>query len=199
MSAATCPHCAAPAVPGAVYCYSCGGRLGSAPSAADRPPVPSSPLPSASAAGASPFVPGPAPVAPPPRRRRRWVLVVVVLAVIGIVVAAVVLYESAAPSVQVASILVYAPDDVCGLGVNLIGYYGFNASTGENETFELEVPNYNSSACTLTGVTTNTSGFALSDLGGLPLQVEVGSYGNFTVSITMPSSAFSGNLNLIYR
>ena len=58
------------------------------------------------------------------------------------------------------------------------------------------VPNFNSSACTLHGVKTNTSGFGLSDA---QLPITVGALGNGTLDLTvlLPGGAYQGALDLV--
>jgi hypothetical protein len=106
-------------------------------------------------------------------------------------------FLAAAPNVAVSNIFVWAPDNVCGLNTNPIYYSGFNASTGSTESFILVVPNSNSTSCTLNSVLTNSSGFSVNPTG-LPLVIPAGGNGNLTVDIAVPSSSFSGDLNLIY-
>lgn len=149
-----------------------------------------------------PAVPAP-PTAPPPRRRHRWLrIVIVVLVVVVIVIAAISVYGYYT-TVDVTALNVYAPDNVCDLNVFLIYYTGFNSSTGSSVPLSLPVPNNNSTACTLHGVTTNTSGFGVEDVQ-LPPSIPGNSTGgpfngtlNFT--LTLPGSRFSGVVNLIFR
>jgi len=129
------------------------------------------------------------------------VLVVVVVVVVVLLVGAVlelVLFPAAAPPVQVAAINIYSPDNVCGLNVNPIYYNGFNGSTGEVQTLDFPMPNYNGSACTIRAVTTNTTGFTLSAIQ-IPLGIATGGSASMNITVTSPSSSFSGNLNLILR
>jgi hypothetical protein len=120
---------------------------------------------------------------------------VVVVAAAGL---AFLLLVPAAPSVQVGAIDIWAPDDVCGLGTNSIYYQGYNTTTGESISLELYVPNYNASSCTVSHVTTNTSGFTLS---GVQTGVVVPAHGNSTLNLTIgsPGSSFSGTLNLVFH
>lgn len=161
------------------------------------------PLPTSAAPAPAPtFAPGPyayggAPPAPPPRRRSKLLIIaVIVVAILLVVGAAAFLLVPAAPAIQVAEINIWAPDNVCGLNTNGIGFDGYNSSTSSVESFELPMPNFNTTTCTVHGVTTNTTGFTLSAIE-VPLTIP----GNETVSmeltITAPSSSFNGYLNLV--
>jgi len=130
------------------------------------------------------------------------VIVVVVVLLVASVLAVSLLAPPSAPSVQVQSIYIWAPDNVCGLNSNPIDYYGYNSSTGAANAFQLEVPNYNTTTCVIEGVTTNTTGFALSDVE-VPVSIPGNStgnlyYGSLNVTITSPGSSFSGILNLVF-
>ena len=120
-------------------------------------------------------------------------ILVILIAVVGYVI-----YESVAPVVSVTGINIWAPDNVCGYNSNPIGYYGFNDSPGVTDSFSFPLPNFNSTACTIEGVTTNTSGFELSNVG-VPLTIPGGANGTLDASITLPGSAWSGYLNLVFR
>jgi hypothetical protein len=125
---------------------------------------------------------------------------VIVLVVVVILVMSVVLIALFAPTpeVEVNYILDWAPDNVCGLSSQGIGYYGFNASTGTSVTFALQVPNTNQTTCTVQNVVTNTSGFSLSDVQ-VPLSIPGNtSYVELNLTINVPNSAFNGNLNLVF-
>ncbi len=193
MSSVTCPNCGAPLPPGAGFCSYCG-----------RPVVPAAgPLPSAGPAASSvPPAPTteyapPAP-APAPRRRVRWVVVVVavvIVLIVATVVAAYLLFP--APPIQVEGINIYAPDNVCGLNSNPIGYYGFNSSTSAVQTLEFEIPSFNATSCSIVSVVTNTSGFLVTP-SGLPLSIPGEGNGFLNLTITSPSSPFTGLLNLVF-
>jgi hypothetical protein len=146
--------------------------------------------------------PGPygygAPSAPPPRRRSLALVIVVVVVVIILVlallaVAAVFLVPK--PGIQVASFIVYAPDNVCGLNATPIYYPGYNGSTGANQQFDLSVPNYNYTTCTVQAITTNTSGFGLSDVQ-VPLSIPANGTGSLNITLVVPTSRYSGSVNL---
>jgi hypothetical protein len=138
--------------------------------------------------------------APPRRRRSRVVILVVVIVAIGLVTAGVALQllVPPPPPIEVGAIDVWAPDNVCGLSSNPVYYGGYNSSTGQAIAFELEVLNYNATACTVNNVTTNTTGFSLSDVQP---HVTIPADGNSTMNLTVtsPTSPFSGNLNLLFR
>lgn len=195
MQGSHCPSCGAPADPDARFCAYCGASM----------PGPSAPLPSSAGIGSTPF-PAPGPAMPygqapaPPRRRRRWVTIAVILVVIILIVGVVAVTYPASPSppIQVAFINIYAPDNVCGLNANPIAFYGFNSSTSANQTLDFGMPNYNSTLCTVVGVTTNTSGFALSAIQ-VPLSIPGNGTGSMNITITPPSSPYSGDMNLVLR
>jgi hypothetical protein len=121
---------------------------------------------------------------------------VVILIVISVLAYAV-FAPSSSPPIQVANMNVWAPDNVCGLSANPIGYQGYSGSTNTSTAFELEVPNFNSTSCTITSVTTNTSGFALSDIQE-PLTVPGSGNTTMNLTISSPDVAFSGNLSLVF-
>lgn len=154
---------------------------------------PSAPVPP----GSGPRFEG-VPVGPRPRRRL-WVIVavlVVVLVVIG-AVGYLVLSRPVAP-VSVDNINLWAPDNVCGLRSAGVFYNGFNVSTKVNLSVDLEIPNYNSTACIVRGITTNTSGFTLYN-PGVPLSIPAQSQEQLSVTVLTPSSDFQGELNLVVR
>ncbi len=194
-----CPSCGAPAPEGTRFCSYCGGAI---PAGGDAGAIPSgggaSPPPMT-----APPPPPPVPMAgyppvPRPKRSRTFVIVVVVVIVGILVVAAVGLYliASSVPPVQVQNINIYAPDNVCGLNSNLIGFSGYNSSTSASTPLELEMPNYNSTACTIMTMTTNTTGFILSGIQE-PLTIPGSGTAGMNVTIQSPGSDFNGNLNLV--
>jgi len=125
--------------------------------------------------------------------------VLVVIVVLFVVFAAIgaYLYSVPPPNVDVEGINVYAPDNVCGLNANPVGYSGFNASAGTQAALDLQLENFNSTACTVHSVTTNTSGFSLS---GVQVPDGVGPLGNGTLNLTLslPSDAYSGIVDLVF-
>jgi len=128
------------------------------------------------------------------------VLLVAVIVVVIVLFASTALYEYLTPpppAVVVGSIVVWAPDNACGLNLNRISYSGYNSSTGAAIPFELEVPNFNTTACTVAGVVTNSSGFTVS---GVQAHVAIPGYGQATLNLTItsPGSSFAGNLDLVF-
>lgn len=121
------------------------------------------------------------------------------LVVVILVIAAIAVFHFLPPSpqVQVSEIDVWAPSNACGLAAQPISYAGFTDAPGAREAFQLQVQNFNTTACTVAHVATNTSGFSLSDLPG-PLSVPGGGSAFLNLTIDLPSTNFSGNLNLIY-
>jgi len=197
MSSVFCVHCGGSNPAGAAFCQYCGSPMA----------APAAPMASGTAVpppppgwGSAPYAPPPYQPAPPPRRRRRlWVIVLVVVVVVILVVSVVAfLATPAASGVQVQYINIWAPDNVCGLNSNPISFYGFNWSTGQSGAVEFSMANFNATACTVVGVTTNTSGFGLSDVQ-VPLQIPASDQSfPMNMTITAPSSSFSGNLNLVF-
>jgi hypothetical protein len=191
-----CVGCGAPLTPGAQFCAHCGRPAASASPAPNVAPVASPPLPTF---GAAPPAPGPtyAPGPPPPRRRSRLVTIVVIIVVVALVLGAVGLYfASTAPRVDVTEINVYAPDDVCGLK-GFAGYYGFNSTPGSSLSLELPFTNANSSSCTIHGVTTNTTGFTLSDVQ-VPVTVAAEKSSALNLTMALPSGSYTGAVNLVF-
>lgn len=125
------------------------------------------------------------------------ILVIVVVIVIIIAVVAVAYLLFPAPPVQVQAINIWAPDNVCGLNSNPIYYDGYNSSTGAVQTLDFGIPNFNATGCTVVDVTTNSSGFSISDVQ-VPLSIPGGGTGSMNITITSPSSAFTGSMNLVF-
>lgn len=126
---------------------------------------------------------------------------IVILVAVIVVVAALGVYAYYT-TVDVTALNIYAPDNVCGLNLPGIYYTGFNASTGSTFPLSLYVPNNNSTACTLRGVTTNTSGFSVEDVqlpGPIPGNTTGGPFnGTLNLTLTLPGSRYSGAVNLIF-
>ena len=125
---------------------------------------------------------------------------VVVIVIILLVVTLVGVHElliTPPPPIQVDNVYMWAPDGACGLDSTPNQNGGFNSSTSAVVTLVLVVPNFNSTACTIKGISTNTTGFAL---GAVRVPVTISGHGNATVNLTVtsPSSSFTGNLNLVF-
>ena len=126
---------------------------------------------------------------------------VAIVVVMFVVIAAIGVYAlmTTKPYVDVQALNVYAPDNVCGLNSNPVGYYGFNSTAGQNEPLELQLENFNlTGSCTVRGVVTNTSGFGVSDV---QVPDTVGALGNGTINLTLslPGHAFVGIVNLVFN
>jgi hypothetical protein len=179
------------------FCVSCGAPLGAA----------GSPPPLVGAGESSPATPAgyPPPLftatsGPPPSRRHRGFLIVVVIVAVVLLSGVLAFVFLAAPSlrVEIATIDFFAPDNVCGLNANPIGTTGYNDTTSTNTTVDFLIPNFNSTACEIRGVATNTSGFALYD-AQVPRTIPGSASAQFNVTIKTPSWRFVGNLNLVLR
>jgi len=192
MASSTCPHCGATVAPGAGFCTYCGTAISStaAPLPSNAPPPP-------------PPAPGPwGPVGRPgpPRRRRGLVIAVVVVVIILVAsIALVEIFAPAPPPVQIGIIYIWSPDDVCGLNNNETAYYGYNTTTNSNDTLDFGIPNDNATACTIIGVTTNTTGFAIT-YAQVPLTIPGEDQdASMNLTIQSPGSNYNGDLNLIFR
>jgi hypothetical protein len=129
--------------------------------------------------------------------RPRVIYAGIAIVVVIIVVLAVFVYTSPPPKVHVSEINVWAPDNVCGLGATPVSYNGFDDSPGGIDAFALELPNFNSTPCVLHGVTTNTSGFSLSNVQ-IPVTVSGAHNGTLNLTVAVPGSPYNGPLNLAY-
>jgi zinc-ribbon domain len=196
MAASFCPKCGAALPPGAQFCAFCGSPAPNLGGAGTAP----APLPSAGPTP-PPYPPYPTmePNRPSPSRRRRGLVIAIVVVVLIAIIGGLAFYELTAPIVDVNEFLVWAPDNVCGLNEpnNLIAYQGFNDSPGVTDYFQFEVPNYNTSECNLVSVSTNTSGFTVSD-ATVPLSIASQGTGTLSLNLTLPGSAWSGNVNLVF-
>ncbi len=135
---------------------------------------------------------------PPKARRRRWIVATIVAAIVVVGgVAAYLFYTNASIATHVESILVYSPDDACGLADEHLGYRGYNSTGPSPTTLALSVPNLNSSTCTVFYVETNTSGFSLSGTG-TPFSIPARGAHSMSVQVTPPGRSFRGDLDLVF-
>ena len=104
---------------------------------------------------------------------------------------------SAPAPVEVTGLLIWAPDNVCGLGSNPGYYPGFNGTAGSSESLTLGVPNYNGSACTVRALSTNTSGFILGN-PEVPLDIVAKGTGALNVTVDLPGTGYTGPVNLVF-
>jgi len=125
------------------------------------------------------------------------VIVIVVIVAILLVTAVLIFYAEQAPTVQVTGFNVWSPDNACGLATNPISYGGFNDSTGASDEFSFQLPNYNTTPCTVVQVSTNTSGFSVSDTN-VPVTVPGSGNGTLNLTLSLPNSGFDGIVNLVY-
>ncbi len=200
VSANYCAGCGAALTPGSQFCAYCGrpiaaGPGSGAPAAAPLPasgPMPP-PYPPAPGMGMEPV--------PPRRRPRRWVVVLVVVIIVVAIVGGLLLYESE-QVVDVNVFIVWSPNNVCGLGEpdNQAIYSGLNDSPGNTDYIQFYVPNYNTTQCVISDVTTNTSGFT-AVASGLPLIIpgnDTNPGGVLNVNLTLTGSPWTGNVNLVF-
>jgi hypothetical protein len=140
---------------------------------------------------------------PPPRRRRTGVVIAVIVVVLILIVGlfAVAYLLAPASPISVTYINIWAPDNVCGFLTspdgNPVSYYGFNGSTGQVQTVQFPIPNFNTTTCTVNNAISNTTGFSLSSVQ-VPLVIPGNGTGLMNMTITSPSSDFSGNLNIVF-
>ncbi len=106
-------------------------------------------------------------------------------------------YASASIATHVESILVYSPDDACGLADEHLAYRGYNTTGTTPTTLALSVPNLNSSACTVFTVGTNTSGFSLSGTG-TPFSIAGRGSHSLSLQVAPPGRSFRGDLDLVF-
>jgi hypothetical protein len=202
MATQFCTHCGGQNPLGAAFCQFCGNPLAPLPTGGmATPPLASSPgsmAPPGGPTGAPTFGPGGG-AAPPPRPRSRLrliVILVVVIVVISLVGLAV--YE-ADQTVNVTIINFVSPDNTCGWN----GLYdnGFNEPPGSSLQFEYE--NYGNTTtgnatgpCTVHSVTTNTSGFSISD-ANVPLYTPANNTTTLDFTVNLPNSPYNGPLWIV--
>ena len=142
--------------------------------------------------------PAPTPESRHHRALRRAVLAGVIVVVVAVAAISVGHFLPPSPQVVVREMDVWAPGDVCGLSGHPVSYAGFTDTPGVSDAFRLEVVDFNASVCTLSQVSTNTSGFSLTGVG-VPLTIAPGQNEYLNLTIVLPPNAFDGPLNLIYR
>ncbi len=140
--------------------------------------------------------PGFVPRAPPGSHRQRVLAIVVVaivlLSLAGGVFAYVFLYG--ATNAQVNRIDLGAPNNACGLGATPIAYTtGFAAPSASQVSLQLEVPNFNVSACTIHAVGLNASGWSIVQ-AGVPLTIPGLGRATLNLTVQVPATAYSGTL-----
>jgi hypothetical protein len=138
---------------------------------------------------------------PPPRKRSRRGLWAALLVVVVILVVIAYLYDESSP-VDIANVGISSTDGVCGAGesdaptgwVAIIP--GFSMAQGSTYHFTWKVPNYNSSSCTINGVTTSTSGFSVSG-ANVPLTIPADENRSLSFNIGAPHSPYDGDLAVV--
>ena len=176
-----CSRCGTPLNAGATFCSKCGTPAGGVPLGA--PSI------------AAPMVATP----PPSRKRRRWVLpviiVVVVIVVVGIA-AAVLVGLSQATGVKVTAVN-WSGSNSCG-GLSGSSTVGFTGSDGATFTYTVTgLTNLDPIlSCTITSIASGTSGFSISG-GNLPLTIAASGTASLSITVNLPSSSYSGVLDLV--
>ena len=128
---------------------------------------------------------------------RTIIIAAIVVVIVVVAIIAVAPYVTPSSQVNVTEINVWAPDNVCGLNSNPAFYSGFTDSPSASDAFALQIPNFNSTTCTLRAVTTNTTGFGLSNVQ-VPVIVPRFQNGTLNLTILLPGSSFHGVLDLVY-
>lgn len=123
---------------------------------------------------------------------------VVVVALLLVGVAGYYLADTTPTSIQVTEMDVYAPDNVCGLNSHRIAYYGFNDTANDHLPIQLPVENFNTTACTIRDVSTDTSGFAVQNVETNDT-IAGGQSGTLSLTLALPGGAFTGPVDLIFR
>src|SRR5487761_344529 len=190
MATPTCPNCGAPLKPEGQFCAYCGTAIPQPLASGSEAPGPGRP-----GLGGAPLVGTPA--SRQSKARAVVVVVVVVLVIAGGIGAYV--YFTGTPAVTINGFFGYAPDDVCHLGIVPTQGTGSSDSPGADDEVELsDVPNFNATSCTIQGLSTNTSGFMISG-PSVPLTIAPGATAILFFNLSLPGSAWSGNVNLIFR
>jgi hypothetical protein len=136
---------------------------------------------------------------PSRRRRRRAWSVGFAVAIVVVAAATVAVYEiDRGPHTQVRTILLESPDNVCGIADESFAIRGYNSTGPAPTSVTFELPNLNSSTCTVENVNTNTSGFSVGGIA-VPFSLQERSELALTVSVTPPASSYTGNLTLVFR
>jgi hypothetical protein len=146
--------------------------------------------------------------APPPPRRRglgHTVLVIIVVFIAILLVFGVVAYLLVpAPSsaiVEVTGINFQSPDNACGLN-GAVDTSDYNTTAGVSFTlsYTLSGPNATSgggtTACTISTVSTTTSGFSISG-ANVPLSIPANSSQVFSFTVNPPGTAWTGTLTIV--
>lgn len=210
MAGSTCPNCGASLSGGAAFCAYCGSSVsgggplttgGGTTLGADDASYSS--LPQGSARRGAPSSGG------TPQRGRTLLIAIVVIVVALLVFATLGLYLGSGPGsnsggnvVYIVEFDIWAPDNACGLNSNPIGFDGNNQTPGSQVLYNFDMPNYNSTNCTITSFATNSSGFSSSG-ANVPLLIP-GSPNptnpvaeNLNLTLTVPDSGFTGYVNLV--
>jgi hypothetical protein len=115
--------------------------------------------------------------------------------VVFILVVSVIGYLLIPPSlaINVTEIEFQSSDTVCGLG----NYYwdGFSANESQIEWILLSVSGNSTGSCTISTVSSATSGFSVSG-ASVPLTISANGSATLQFNVTCPSSAYNGILTL---
>ena len=135
-------------------------------------------------------------------------MIVVILLVAG---AGAYLYYENRRNVDVGVFLSSSPSDTCGLQNYTEVWDGFNNTPGATIDWEFEFLNANTTGpCTPTNLTTNTTGFSISDVAWNQTSVPASpapfdsndpedGIGEVSFALATPGSSWSGNVYLIFN
>jgi hypothetical protein len=143
---------------------------------------------------------GAPPPSGPPRRRSRLLMVVAIIVVVVLVLGVAAYFLTPPPSpIQVNTIYVDSPDNVCGL--NGATASGFNASTGAQVGLSFNITGANGPVsgtlpCTIENVTATTPGFGLINVT-TPLVIPANETVILSFTVVCPNSDYTGNLTLM--
>jgi hypothetical protein len=143
--------------------------------------------------------------APPPSRRRKWlyavlIAVVAIVVVVGIVLAVVLSPGASSPQkvTATATTISFDPSDSHCFGAGFTNSTPVTLTVGGQETISVPLmapTNGLVRACTVTGVSVNTTGFSVVS-SNTPLLVDTSGITTLQIVVGYPTSSYSGPLNL---
>jgi len=134
------------------------------------------------------------PIQPPKKRRDGlWIGLAIGIVVVIAVLAVWADLEYLGGTVTVTGIEFTSTDHVCGVtGGNLSG---FSTNTGGSLHESVTFPDENSTSCTVSSITANTSGFSIS-AANTPLTIPLGGSRGLVFTIDVPKSSYTGPLSI---